>query len=92
MFFCFSVFFFFFSSSSMQMQDLEFNSLSIISLNTRGLRDLTKRKALFLFCRRTNADLILLQETHSCSMFGNHNGAIRFTLAMVLTTQLVFSF
>jgi len=48
------------------MQNLEFNSLSIVSLNTRGLRDLTKRKALFLYCRRTNADLILLQETHSC--------------------------
>lgn len=50
----------------MQMQDLEFNSLSTISLNSRGLRDLTKRKALFLYCRRINADLILLQETHSC--------------------------
>lgn len=40
--------------------------MSILSLNTRGLRDLTKRKALFLYCRRMNADLILLQETHSC--------------------------
>lgn len=43
-----------------------FNSLNVISLNVRGIRDITKRKAIFLFCRRTEADLILLQETHSC--------------------------
>lgn len=32
----------------------------------KGIRDLTKRKALFLFCKRSDADLILLQETDSC--------------------------
>jgi len=47
------------------MQNFEFNSLNIVSLNVRGLRDLTKRKALFLFCKHTEADLIFLQETHS---------------------------
>lgn len=50
----------------MNVKNFEFNSLSIVSLNTRGLRDLTKRKALFLYCRKMNVDLILLQETHSC--------------------------
>lgn len=48
------------------MQNLEFTSLNIVSLNVRGLRDLTKRKALFLFCKHTDADFVLLQETHSC--------------------------
>ncbi len=47
------------------MDTCEFNHLKIISLNVRGLRDNTKRKAIFLFCRRYNADLIFLQETHS---------------------------
>ncbi len=42
-----------------------FNSLKIISLNVNGIRDITKRKSIFIFCRRKNADLILLQETHS---------------------------
>lgn len=34
-------------------------------MNVRGIRDITKRKSIFLFCRRKNADLIFLQETHS---------------------------
>lgn len=42
-----------------------FSSLKIISLNVNGIRDITKRKSLFMFCRRKNADLIFLQETHS---------------------------
>lgn len=40
-------------------------SLSVLSLNVRGLRDMVKRKALFLFCKRSEADFIFLQETHS---------------------------
>ncbi len=36
-----------------------------MSLNVRGIRDLLKRKATFLFCKNSEADLILLQETHS---------------------------
>lgn len=47
------------------MQNFEFNSLNIVSLNVRGLRDSTKRKALFLFCKHTEADRIFLQETDS---------------------------
>lgn len=41
-----------------------FKSLNVMSINVRGIRDITKRKAVFL-CKRTEADLILLQETHS---------------------------
>lgn len=47
------------------MADLLFSSLKIISLNVRGICDSTKRKSIFIFCRRKNADLVLLQETHS---------------------------
>lgn len=47
------------------MTDFHFSSLKVISLNVRGIRDSTKRKSIFIFCRRKNADLILLQETHS---------------------------
>ena len=38
---------------------------SCISLNARGLRDITKRKSIFLFCKCEKANFILLQETHS---------------------------
>ena len=47
------------------MTDFKFSSLKIVSLNVRGLRDNTKRKAMFLFIRKTDANIILLQETHS---------------------------
>ena len=45
--------------------DYVFKSLSILSLNVRGMRDTVKRKALFLFCKRSEADIVMLQETHS---------------------------
>lgn len=41
------------------------SKLSFISLNSRGLKDITKRKALFLFCKEQKAHVIFLQETHS---------------------------
>ena len=40
-------------------------SVKIVSLNVRGIREFSKRKAIFRFCRRQQADVILLQETHS---------------------------
>ncbi len=40
-------------------------SLSVISLNTRGLRDNLKRKALFLFIKEQKSDFCFLQESHS---------------------------
>lgn len=42
-----------------------FDSLCCVSLNVRGIRESVKRKALFLFCKRSEADFIMLQETHS---------------------------
>lgn len=35
------------------------------SLNTRGLKDIVKRKALFLFCKGQKSHCLFLQETHS---------------------------
>ena len=39
--------------------------LSFISLNTRGMKDNVKRKAIFLFCKEQRANCVFLQETHS---------------------------
>lgn len=46
------------------MVTTSFVNLKVISLNVNGLCNITKLKALFLFCRHSNADLILLQEVH----------------------------
>lgn len=40
-------------------------SLSVVSLNARGLRDAVKRKALFLFSRQFSSDFVFFQESHS---------------------------
>lgn len=40
-------------------------SVTFASLNARGLKDLVKRKALFLFCKGRKPQCLLLQETHS---------------------------
>ncbi len=42
-------------------------NLSFISLNTRGLKDNVKRKAIFLYCKGQKAHYVFLQETHSCT-------------------------
>lgn len=41
------------------------SNISLISVNARGLRDMTKRKSIFLFCKGKKSNFILLQETHS---------------------------
>ncbi len=48
--------------------DFKFYSLSIASLNVRGIRENTKRKALFLYFKRSDADFIFCQETHSMDL------------------------
>lgn len=40
-------------------------SFSVVSLNARGLRDVVKRKALFLFSRPFGSDGFFFQESHS---------------------------
>ena len=61
----FSVCLCFCSFSSYWMDVIKLNPLTLMSLNVRGIRDAVKRKAMFLFCKRSEADLIPLQETHS---------------------------
>uniref|UniRef100_A0A3Q2QH20 exodeoxyribonuclease III n=1 Tax=Fundulus heteroclitus TaxID=8078 RepID=A0A3Q2QH20_FUNHE len=40
-------------------------SLSFVSINVRGLKNIVKRKAFFLFCKEQQANFFFLQETHS---------------------------
>lgn len=46
-------------------------SLSIISLNVRGLRNNVKRKAVFLFCKQFSTDFCFIQESHSIEQDGS---------------------
>ncbi|XP_051811833.1 sialomucin core protein 24 isoform X5 [Acanthochromis polyacanthus] len=46
-------------------------SLSIISVNARGLRNAIKRKAFFLYCRQYNTDFCFIQESHSVELDGS---------------------
>ena len=41
------------------------NDFKLLSLNVRGIRNYDKRKAIFLWISKQNADVIFLQETYS---------------------------
>ena len=41
------------------------STLRLISLNVRGLRNFKKRRMIYTWCKKKNADIIFLQETHS---------------------------
>ena len=47
---------------SMTIDNVKFK---IVSLNARGLRSLTKRKAILMWLRKQKADIAFLQETYS---------------------------
>ena len=47
-------------------QNLKPGTIKLLSLNVRGLSNFKKRRAIFSWCRKQKADLIFLQETHSC--------------------------
>ena len=40
-------------------------NFKLISLNVRGIRDFAKRKAIFSWIKKQNADIAFLQETYS---------------------------
>ena len=42
---------------------LKFDSLTVMSLDVRGRRDVLKREATFLLCKNSEADFMFLQET-----------------------------
>uniref|UniRef100_A0A3Q2ZQW8 exodeoxyribonuclease III n=1 Tax=Kryptolebias marmoratus TaxID=37003 RepID=A0A3Q2ZQW8_KRYMA len=54
--------------------------LSLLSLNTRGLKNSVKRKATFLYCKEQKANCFFLQETHSSTgvmiMFYKFSGSV----------------
>ncbi len=77
------------------MSDFVFSCLKIVSLNVRGLRDSTKIKSMFIFVRRSNANIIFfLQETHSCEtdVNGVLRGEIKSFVVMLLTIRQVSLF
>ena len=43
----------------------EMSDFRMLSLNVRGLSNFKKRRAIFAWCRKQNANIIFLQETHS---------------------------
>ena len=40
-------------------------TLTLLSLNVKGLSNFRKRRTTFTWCRMKNADIVFLQETHS---------------------------
>ena len=40
------------------------DSVKLLSINVRGLSDFKKRRAIFTWCQKWNADFIFLQETN----------------------------
>ena len=63
----------------------------MFSLNVRDLSNFKKRRAIFTWCRKQNANIIFLQETHSTD---NENGAHLWSLPMgvVIREVLQYSF
>ena len=49
----------------MQFNNKEYTDFKLLSLNVRGIRSATKRKALFMWLEEQKADIIFLQETYS---------------------------
>lgn len=62
-------------------------SLSLVSLNTRGLRDIVKKKDLFLFAKQLKTDFVFFKSHILLLMTqnsGDHSGIMICGLLMVL--------
>ena len=57
----------------------------MLSLNVRGIRSLEKRKALFIWLQKQNADIIFLQETFSAKDI--ENGSNRSCGVLILVRE-----
>ena len=69
-------------------------NLDILSLNVRGIRDLTKRRSIFSFLKDLKANIYFLQETYvtpnqMTKVFGKMNGEVRYSFPMVRITAKV---
>ena len=65
----------------------------LLSLNVRGIRNYDKRKAIFLWISKQNADVIFLQETSSTKEvehFGDYNGKVKYSLLTAVNIPKVF--
>ncbi len=71
--------------------DHTFRSLSVLSLNVRGLRDVVKRKTIFYFVREVML-ILFFYKKHIQEMwmkiFGRHNGEIQCSTVMAVTILL----
>ncbi len=78
------------------MSDFVFSCLKIVSLNVRGLRDSTKIKSMFIFVRRSNANIIFFYKRliHVKLMLngGVLRGEIKSFVVMLLTIRQVSLF
>ncbi len=69
-----------------------FRSLSVLSLNVRGLRDVVKIKTFFLSCKRSDVDFFFFYKKLILEMwmkhFGRHDGEIHISTVMAVTILL----
>ncbi len=68
-------------------------SFSVLSLNARGLRDLVKCKALFLFSRQFGSDFVFFKSLIlmiKMLIFGSRSGVERYGFLMVQSTLQAF--
>ena len=81
-----------FLHSAMDRSPVDNVSFKIISLNARGIRDFTKRKAGFNWLHKQNADVAFLQETYSTpdKQVGDFSGPGKCTFLTVPITVEVF--
>ena len=67
---------------------MEYANFKLASLNVRGIRFSTKRKALFTWLNERKYDIIFVQETYSTvemwNIFGKGNGNVSFIFHMAL--------
>ena len=64
----------------------------MLSLNVRGLSNFKKHRAIFAWCRKQNANIIFLQETHSTGNNGKLNGVPLWSLLMGIVIQEVLQY
>ena len=72
-----------------EKQNVDFK---LLSLNVRGIRSPSKRKAIFLWLEKQKQDIIFLQETYSTSevkALGRRSGKVRSSLLTVQTIAVV---
>ena len=46
-------------------REMGVETLKFVSLNVKGISNFHKRKTIYTWCRKKNADFFFLQETHS---------------------------